>query len=443
MRRAIREHLRDFVAIIVLAVLALAVGGVILVQQRLSFPDWVPGVGQERFELRAQFSTAQAVTAGQGQTVNVAGVKVGDVSSVDLEDGDAVVTMTIDQEYSDLIHDDATMLLRPRTGLQDQTIEVNPGTSGELVSSGDTIPLSQTKPNVNPDQILATLDGDTRSYLKLLLNGGGEGFGGNSRELSAGLRQIAPLTRDLARINGAVAKRRENVRGAIHSFRLLAEEVGRGEADLAGFVDSSNAVLGAFADSEAAIRDALTELPGTLAETRRALDASDRLNAQLGPSLTELLPAAKALGPTLREVRPFLRDTTEPIRDQLRPTSRQIRKPVKHLKQASKPLAQTTGGLKPGFKNLNRLFNLLSYNPPGSEEGYLFWLSWLNHNTNALFTLQDAHGPMRRGLILLSCLTAGLAEGVTANRPFLLTAKELSRLPLSTSIPGCGVIPVP
>ena len=42
---------------------------------------------------RPSSPTAQAVTPGQGQTVRVAGVRVGDISKVELKDGHAVVTM--------------------------------------------------------------------------------------------------------------------------------------------------------------------------------------------------------------------------------------------------------------------------------------------------------------------------------------------------------------
>ena len=79
MKRAIREHLRDFIAIGGLIVLAALTAGVILSQQRLKLPDWVPVLGSDRFELKAEMSTAQAVTPGQGQTVNIDGIKVGDI----------------------------------------------------------------------------------------------------------------------------------------------------------------------------------------------------------------------------------------------------------------------------------------------------------------------------------------------------------------------------
>jgi phospholipid/cholesterol/gamma-HCH transport system substrate-binding protein len=90
MKTAIRKHLRDFIAIIALAVLALGVGGYILTNQRMRFP-WEP----ETFKLKAEFSTAQAVTPGQGQTVRVSGVRVGDIGGVELKDGRAIVTMEL------------------------------------------------------------------------------------------------------------------------------------------------------------------------------------------------------------------------------------------------------------------------------------------------------------------------------------------------------------
>ena len=85
MSRAIREHLRDFVGIAVLVVLALVTTGVILAQQQSNLPSWIPILGTDHFELKAEFSSAQAVTPGQGQQITIAGIKVGTVSGVNLE----------------------------------------------------------------------------------------------------------------------------------------------------------------------------------------------------------------------------------------------------------------------------------------------------------------------------------------------------------------------
>jgi phospholipid/cholesterol/gamma-HCH transport system substrate-binding protein len=433
-RRAIREHLRDFVAILALTVLALAVTVGILSQQQYPYPEWIPLLGKDRFELKAAFSTAQAVTPGQGQTVNIAGVKAGDVTEVNLEEGHAVVTMSMEEEYAPLIHEDATMLLRPRTGLQDMTLEMEPGTKGESVEEGSTIPLSQTQPNVQPDEILATLDGDTQAYLKLLLEGGAQGFGGHGRELSAGLRRLEPFARDVAKINRLLAQRRQNIRRSIYNFRLVADELGRNDQQLAEWVDSSNAALRAFANQEASIRETLREAPSALRETQRALAASNRFSLASTPALRKLTPVARTLGPALEETRPFLRQTTGPIRDQIRPFTRRVQKPFRHLQQAAGPLDETSRSLKGGIEGLNSLFNALAFNPEGPQEGYLFWLGWLNHNLNAISFIQDAHGAIPRGLVQLTCQGRVLADQVASQDLTYETLLELNRVPTQEQI---------
>ena len=443
MKRAIREHLRDFVAIVVLLAFSLLVTGIILVHQT-TLPGWVPFVGTDQFELKADFTSAQAVTPGQGQTVTIAGINVGDVSAVELDSGEAVVTMEIDNKYAPLIHHDATLLLRPRTGLNDMTLALDPGTHGKPVSEGWTVPQGQTQPNVQPDQILATLDGDTQDFLKLLLQGGAEGLYGHGRQLSSGLRRLEPFSRDLAKINGALAKRRANIRQVIHNFGLVSQELARHDQELANFVTSSNSVFAAFAHQADNLRATLQEAPSALSATRGALDSSNSLSLALPPALLGqngqpgLIQSAQALQPALRQVRPFFRNTTAPIRNQIRPFTHQVRKPIHHLAQASEPLPKATRALTGAFTNLNQLFNELAYDPPGSASSFLFFASWLGHETNSLFSFQDANGPLARGLLLESCGTAQFAETVAGGKPFLRTLLDLANPPTFNEIQANG-----
>ena len=65
------------------------------------------------------------------------------------------------------VYKDATVLLRPKTGLKDMVAELEPGTPGAgRLKDGGVIPVSQTLPDVNLDEILASLDADTRDYLR-------------------------------------------------------------------------------------------------------------------------------------------------------------------------------------------------------------------------------------------------------------------------------------
>jgi phospholipid/cholesterol/gamma-HCH transport system substrate-binding protein len=440
-RRAIRKHLADFVAVFFIFVIALAVAGVILSNQRFYLPAWVPVVGTDFFELEAELATGQAVVPGQGQTVNVAGVKVGEVGEVELRDGRAVVQMLIKDEYKK-VYRDATILLRPKTGLKDMYLSLDPGTrAAGRMREGSTVRVANTLPDVNPDEVLSKLDADTRAYLRVLLNSGAEAFSdgpGERQTAAADLREtfkrFEPTARDARAVTEALAKRRTNIRRVIHNFQLLATELGRKDDQIAQLVDSANANFQALAAEESSIRASLRLLPGTLGQTEDTFRKASALAAELGPTLQDLRPFARALGPSLRRLRPFLRQTTPIIRTQLRPFARDVRPTVRDLRAAAEDLAVVTPRLTKTFKVVNKFFNLLAYNPAGSEEGYLFWSSWAAHAGATIFTTQDAHGPVRRGLVLISCPAFTVLDQLKLTNPQLGTLVELLNAPRRSDV---------
>ena len=122
------------------------------------------------------------------------------------------------------------------------------------------------------------------------------------------------------------------------------------------------------------------------------------------------------------------------MRDQIRPFTNQVDGTVADLKRAAGPLNDSTTSLSGALRELNQALNALAFNPDGVSEGYLFYASWLNHNTNSLFLAQDGLGPMRRSILMYTCLTSTLADSLVATRPNLSTARDLIRLPTSPQI---------
>lgn len=443
MKRAIREHAKEAIAIFALIVFAMATTGYILASQQAPYPSWVPFLGEDTFELKADLETAQAITPGQGQTVNVAGIKVGDITEVNLDDGHAVVTMLLEDRYKGLIKDDATVLVRPRTGLQDMTLEVDPGSpDAPAMEEDDIVPLASTQRNVPPDEFLAALDGDTRDYLKLLVQGGSEGLAENGETASAVFRRFSPLSKYLATLNGALSKRNAAIKRSITSFKEVSEALGGSDTQLADFVSSSNEVLSAFARQEASLRATFQELPGALTATREAVISGDAFAQELGPAATALLPSAEALKPALEESYPFFRDTEEPIREQITPFAQDTQGTFEELRKTTTKLNDATPTIVGGLSELNKLFNALAFNPDGNEEGFLFWANWLGHNANETFTFQDANGPVLRAIGFNSCQTASLALGtatLNGGFPSLLTLIESSRIP--SAVAACTIDP--
>jgi phospholipid/cholesterol/gamma-HCH transport system substrate-binding protein len=434
-RTAIAKHRWDFIAVLVIFLIAVGVGSFILGHQRFYLPKWVPLVGSDFVNYKAEFTTAQSVTPGQGQTVNVAGVPVGEITKVQLRDGRAVVSMNIRRKYAH-VYKDATALLRPKTGLNDMVIELTPGSrqAGEMDHGKDMIPITQTLPNVNTDEFLSALDGDTRDYLKLLVAGGGQALGGNGKNLSATFRRFEPTNRDLEKITKALIVRRDNIKRSVHNFKQLMAAVGSKDQQLAELVDASNAVFKAFANQDQRLRETLSLLPGTLAETDKAVTKADKLGRVLGPTLGALRPGARALGPSLQQTRPFLEQTTPVIQKQLRPFARDALPVVKVLRPAARDLADLTPDFANSLKIANYLLNTLAYNPPGDDEGYMFWVSWLNHIGPTVFSTQDAHGPIRRGSLFVSCQTLGVVEALRKVNPQLGTIIDLVNFPQRSNV---------
>jgi len=434
--RQARGRRKDTIAIFVLAIAGIVMMLGIFTQQKASLPAWLPLVGEEFESITAEFSTAQAVTPGQGQAVDIAGIQVGKVTSVDLEDGHAVVGMDIEPKYMELIHPNATLLLRPKTNLNDMIVEIDPGEGPEPVEDGAHFSLKQTEPNVNFDAFLATLDGDTQKYLQLLVAGGAKGIGGHGKQLGNAFRRFQPFVHYVAKLNKPIAERREELARVIHNFGLLTTELGRRDAEIRRFVTSSKAALGNFANQQASIQELLREFPETLRVATEGLASSDHFSRVSRPALTALIPQAQASVPAFKATARFFEETTAPIRDQIRPFTREIRPVLTHTKETAGPFKKTVTSFGNALGGFNAFLNELAYKPDDSRQSYLFYLPWLNHNLNATFSLQDAGGPLLRGLIFISCNGSRLGvDGLAGGKPYLRTLIQLARIPAARELP--------
>ena len=424
MMTAIRKSLRPFIAVVVLIVFAGVISFYIFQKQRLR----IPVLEEKPFQFQAEFDNAQGVVAGQGQTLRVAGVRIGDVSEVELVDGRAVVTFDVDREYLP-IYEDATILMRPLTGLRDMFFSIDPGTrsaAGGEIEEGDTVPLANTAPDVPLDQVLEALDSDNQAYLRAILVGAGQGLEGRGEDLGRILGSLGPINRDLEKLNTAVAERDENLSRLIHNLSILTKSIGTQDQDIVRLVEASNQTLAAMAQEDPDIQSATALLPGALAETRDALAAAKEFGDEAGPAFESLRPFARNL-PRAQLLDQKLAETVTPvIRDELRPFVRAAREPIPDLNQAAGKLSKTAPGLKTIASKLNHLGNMAAFNPRGKEpvgtadrdEGYLYWAGWLAHNGGSVYPLQDGNGLFRRLYFTASaCNIQNLVTGGVARQP--------------------------
>ena len=416
--RIIRKHLRDFIAVGVLMLIAVGVAAYIISQQEAR--PYFPVIETSPYEIRAEFSDAQAVIPGQGQSVRVAGVQVGKIGKVEIKNGVAVVSLLLERKMIDKgelkVLSDATAQLRPRTGLKDMFVELDPGTDGDELKEKDLIPVQNTEPDVDPDEVLSALDADTRSYLQLLINGLGKGLDNRGKDLNATFKALEPTQRDLRRVTEAIASRKTELKRLINNYGSLTNTLADRDNDVRRLITASNATLSAFAQENENIASAVNLLPGALRQTEQTLSKVGPFAEILRPTLNELRPAFRQLDVANREVLPFVREAEPIVRKQIRPFVQVARPYVNALRPAARNLRIAAPDLSDAFYELNRFFNMAAYNPNGREplpqsqaaarardEGYLFWVGWVAQNTVSLFSTADARGPFRRAYFGTTC----------------------------------------
>ena len=293
-------------------------------------------------------------------------------------------------------------------------VEVEPGSGKKHIEDGANFTLAQTEPNTNLDAFLGTLDADTRQYLQLLLAGGGQGIGGRGNQLGNALRRFQPFVHYAAKLNKVVAQR--HVAAGQGDPQLRPADRPNSAATTPRsrrFVTSSDAALGNFANQQRSIQEVAAGVPGDPARRQRRPRQLQPLLDAAFPALTKLIPQAQASTPGLQgDSRTCSARPTAPIRDPdpaLHPPDPAGAEPrQRRLRAAQQDGAGTSATRSAGF---NSFFNELAYKPKGKKQSFLFYLPWLNHDFNAAFNLQDAGGPVLRGMILISCTGCYLGYG--------------------------------
>lgn len=440
-RDQISRYSGAFMAVVGMIVLAALIGGYILSQERLSLPGWVPVLGHSDFVLKAEFQSGDALTPGQGQTVTIAGAKVGEIAAVQLRNGVALVTMNIKPQYARHIYRDASLVMRPRTQLKDETIEVTPGLpKAGRVRSGETFSLAQTTPDADFSQFLAALDAETRTYVQELLAGAGVALKGNGRALSAVFRRFDPLARDLERINSELHLRHASIEHGIHNFQLLIGAIGGKDTQLAEGIAASNRVFTVFDREQAALQQTLRSLPGALRHTDRGLSALARAANVVAPTLTRLHGFARSLAPAQIAERRLFKATTPVIEHEILPFTHQVLPVLQQIAPATTSFNRALPKLASSFAVVNEIFNELGYNPEPKQAGFLFFLDWANHDFNSALSTSDANGPLGRALLYLNCNIAEILEGVAKINPNVKLIDNLLKPPTAQECVEKGLL---
>jgi phospholipid/cholesterol/gamma-HCH transport system substrate-binding protein len=324
------------------------------------------------FRLKAVFSTA--VNIHPSSPVRIAGVNVGKVVSIQREGNAGLVNMEIEPKGLP-VHTDARLKIRPRIFLEGNWfIDLQPGSpTAKTVSSGYTVPLTQTANPVQLDQVLDALNTDTRANLQDFLQGYGDGltrkpnaaenaeqdpdvYGLNAAQaLNRTYHRAPSALRDSAIVNQAIGgTERHDLSSLIAAIGKVTGALNVHEQQLGEWAPNFNAFFASFAAQSSSLSAAVARLPGALHSANRAFAA---FNASFEPTRAfadAILPGVEQEAPTITAALPWI----EQVQASFSPN--ELGGVARGLNEAAPELAKVVGEQVPFLKQTDAFSQCLT-----------------------------------------------------------------------------------
>ena len=248
---------------------------------------------------QAVFSEAGGITVGNDVTIS--GIKVGSVTDVALDNGDALVTFTTAGRYP--LGSQTTAHIRTGSLLGERVITLESAGSGTLHAS-DVIPTTRTSSPYSLTEAVSDLTSNTAGTDTASLNQ-------SLDTLSATIDQLAPKlgpTFDgLSRLSRSLNSRNENLAGLFKSAADVTTVLGQRSQQLNTLILNANDLLGVLNDRREAIVDLLAntsavsqQLTGLVADNEKTLAPTlERLNSVVAvleknkDNIAKMLPNVK------------------------------------------------------------------------------------------------------------------------------------------------------
>jgi phospholipid/cholesterol/gamma-HCH transport system substrate-binding protein len=320
------------------------------------------------FRLNAQF--ASAINIKPKSPVRIAGVDVGKVTHIKRQGSTGVVSMEIEPRGLPL-HSDATVKIRPRIFLEGNWfVELQPGSpSTKTLSSGATLPSTQSSDPVQLDQVLDALNTDTRTNLQDFLIGYGDGL---TREPSPA--DNAEQDAEVRGVNGAQALNKAYARGPsaergaaiinqaisgtephdlsklVLSISKVTSALNVHEQQLGELIGNFNTFFRSFANRSSSLQAAVAVLPSSLHNIDSGLRELNAAFPAIKTFATDILPGVKNTPQTVSATLPWIAQ----VEASLAPN--ELGGVAKALQAATPQLAQLTAEQTPFYKQ-TELFN--------------------------------------------------------------------------------------
>ncbi|MGE4424845.1 MAG: MlaD family protein [Solirubrobacteraceae bacterium] len=267
--------------------------------------------------------------------VRSAGVKVGKVREVTNDGDQARVTISLDDDHAPL-NKDATIKLRTKTLVGENYLELIPGSPrAGTVPSGGTLPLERAGESVQLDQILSSIDRETRREVQRNLKQVGPGLEGRGNDTNELFKAMPPTVDNSSAVARVLDGQREQLGRVVDQGGQLLKAFANRSDDVRALAGGLRRTTAAVADRDAALREGFRELPATLEQIQSTAGrlgsvarestpvvASLRTGVRSLPPVTSRLAAAASDGRRIFRILPSVSRRADPLLESLREFSK-------------------------------------------------------------------------------------------------------------------------
>jgi virulence factor Mce-like protein len=264
--------------------------------------------------LRISLEAGSFGELNRGAGVELGGVRVGTVDGVRLQQGRALIDLSVDHAYAPLLHQDATASVRPHGLLGPRYVELHGGGAGGKLQDGALITADRVHVATDLDQVLNTFQPDVRDSLKVIFTEFGTAADGHGEDMNAAIAALAAAAQDLTTATQVLRDRRHDTGEFISASERLNRDLqyapidanivdtdkvvsalARVESSLGGSIDHTAAVLQqldiVMNGNSGNLSTLLQHAPATITLLRAVLAAQTELSEGITPGLPSLMTA--------------------------------------------------------------------------------------------------------------------------------------------------------
>ena len=255
---------------------------------------------------KASYSAMLESTGGLrvGEEVQVAGVGVGEVSAIALDDRQVRVSFTLDDGLE--LGADTTAEVKVATLLGTHYLLVSPAGDGELAD--DTIPLDQTGVPFNLQDVLDEAVPEIAAFDTDVLS---DSFDQIADTLDASGSELGPALDGLRELSAVVADRSDQIGALLEAARQVTGQLNDSSGDVVELLRQADLIL----DTLRARRETLHALLGDLAVFGTQLSgAVEDIRVDISPTLRDLGVVIKILKEHDADLQHAVRDLGPSVR---------------------------------------------------------------------------------------------------------------------------------